>query len=262
MADERWGVLRAVRQRFSAPARITHDDEHNALYGEFTSDMLAQFGLALGPFEHEGQSYGEMGVSLLRELMRPGEEAGLLILVFAVPDVIPGRATATYLSDVCAGKPLAFAVCDEGTAGAFTALRLAREYARSGEAEKAVILIAEQAFLPYDTGTASLPAAHSAVALLTSGEPLAPIVDIAVRAQEVIGTGTLIASSAAAKRVSPLGDLILAPEEQPYTGVWWELAGALDAGPLTVADYDERLGYLSELRIGAPVSDHSSDSTV
>jgi len=268
VADEGWGVIRAVRRRFSEPAQLSHDDAHNGQFREFTTDMLAPFGLALGPFEHEGQCYGEMGESLLRELMPPGEEAGLLILAFAVPDIRPGRGTATYLSDVCPGKPLAFAVCDQGTAGAFTALRLAREYARSGDADRAVLIIAEQALLPYDTGASAVPTVHAAVALLTGDHPVAPVTEISVRAEQVPAAGMLIASPAAAKRVSTLGDLVLAPEEQPYTGVWWELAGAIGMGKsaddnsaignFTVVDFDERLGYLSTVRIG----DHSSTLTV
>jgi hypothetical protein len=262
MAEQNWGVSRAVRQRFSAPAELSHSDAHIARYREYTGDMLAPFGLSLGPFEHQGQSYGEMGAAVLRELLGPGEQAGLLILVYAVPDIVPGRATATYLSEVCPGKPLAFALCDQGTAGPFTALRLARDYARRGEVETAVILVVEQSLLPYDTGTGAVPGVHAAVALLTSGHPVAPVAGITVRAENVTCSGTLIASPAAAKRVFSLGELVLAPEDQPYSGVWWELAGALGTGPLTVADYDQQLGYLSELRIGGPVSDQSSSVTV
>jgi hypothetical protein len=149
-------------------------------------------------------------------------------------------------------------VCDQGTAGAFTALRMALEYARSGDAARAVILIAEQALLPYDTGTSPVPTVHAAVALLTGDHPVALVGDIAVRAEDVDGSGVFIASPAAAKRVSALGETVLAPEEQPYTGVWWEMAGLLGSiGSFTVADFDERLGYLSTLRVG----DHSSSST-
>ena len=258
MAENSWGVIRAVRRRFSAPARASHDEAHLVRFREYVGDMLAPFGLALGPFEHEGQSYGEMAESLLGELLPAGEEAGLLILAHAVPDILPGRATATYLSHVCPGRPLAFAVSDQGTAGAFTALRLAREYARTGDVARAVILIVEQASLPYDTGTGSVPALHAGVALLTGDRPVAPVTDIAVRAEDVGGTGMLIASPAAAKRVSDMDSAVLAPEDQPYTGVWWELAGCLGSmGNFTVVDFDEQLGYLSALRIG----DHSSNST-
>jgi hypothetical protein len=253
-----WGIVRAARRRFGEPSSLSHDEAHLARFREYTGDMLAPFGLSLGPFEHEGQSYGEMAESLLGELLPDGEQAQLLILVHAVPDIVPGRATATYLSHVCPGKPLAFALCDQGTAGAFTALRLAREYARSGDAQRAVIVIAEQSLLPYDTGASAVPAVHAAVALLTGDRPVALVTGIEVRAERVDTTGRLIASPAAAKRVSTLGDLTRAPEEQPYTGVWWELAGALGGlGNSTVVDFDERLNYLSTLSVG----DHSSNST-
>jgi 4-hydroxymandelate oxidase len=44
--------------------------------------------------------------------------------------------------------------------------------------------------------------------------------------------------------------VILAPPEQPYTGLWWELAGGLagwsaEGRQVLLAGYDEALGYLS-----------------
>jgi 4-hydroxymandelate oxidase len=251
-------VVRAVRRRFDTPSRLSFDDAHLERFRVYTGDMLVPFGLNLGPYAHRGQSYGEMAASLLADLLPEGETADLLILVHAVHDIMPGRATATYLSHVCPGGPLAFAICDQGTAGPFTALRLAREYARGGDARRAVILIVEQALLPYDTGTSPVPAGHTGVALLTGDRPVALVTDIAVRADEVDGAGMLIASPAAAKRLSPLDNVVVAPEDQPYTGVWWETAAALGKGRFTVVDFDEQLGYLSALRIG----DHSSSSTV
>lgn len=254
-----WGIIRAARKRFTAPSELSHNDAHLERFRRYTEDMLAPFGQGLGPYEQQGQTYGEMGAALLGELLPAGEEAGLLILVHAVPDIVPGRATATYLSHVCPGGPLAFAVCDQGTAGAFTALRLARDYARTGDAARAVILIAEQSLLPYDTGTSPVPTVHAAVALLTGDHPVALVGEIKVRAEEVDGSEMLIASPAAAKRVSSPVETVPAPEEQPYTGVWWEMAGLLGVmGNFTVVDFDERLGYLSTLRVG----DHSSNSTV
>jgi len=67
-----------------------------------------------------------MAEALIRELVPADAPVDLIVLAFAVPDVRPGRATATYLSHVCPGNPLAFAVCDQGSAAAFTGLRLAR----------------------------------------------------------------------------------------------------------------------------------------
>ena len=254
-----WGIIRAARRRFTAPSELSHNDAHLERFRRYTQDMLAPFGLGLGPHEHRGQTYGEMGAALLGELLPAGEEADLLILVHAVPDIVPGRATATYLSHVCPGGPLAFAVCDQGTAGAFTALRLARDYARGGDAARAVIIVAEQALLPYDTGTGPVPTVDAAVALLTGDRPVALVGELAVRAEDAGVSGMLIASAAAAKRMSSPAETVLAPEEQPYTGVWWELAGLLGSvSDFTVADFDERLGYLSTMRAG----DHSSSSTV
>ena len=57
----------------------------------------------------------------------PPRPVDVVILAFAVPDVRAGRTTATYRGAACPGDPLAFAVCDQGPAAAFTALRLAAD---------------------------------------------------------------------------------------------------------------------------------------
>jgi 4-hydroxymandelate oxidase len=259
-----WGLRRIARQRFAQPAQLSTNEGHLSRFQEFTGDLLAPFQLDLGPFEGRGQSYGEMGEAVIRQLIPAGEQADLLILVYAVPDIAPGRATATYLSYVCPGNPLSFAICDQGTAAAFTGLRLVREYARTGEARRSVLLIVEQADLPYDAGVpVTLPAAHAAVALLFGDAPAATVGEVHVRTSEVVVAGTAIASVAAAKHadLSTMDDLISAPQEQPYTGVWWELAQTLEnrRGQFTLADYDQQLGYLSTAVFSA--SDQVSVST-
>lgn len=259
-----WGLRGIARQRFPQPAQLSHNEGHLSRFREFTGDLLAPFQLDLRPFAGRGQSYGEMGEAVIRQLMPDGEQADLLILVYAVPDIAPGRATATYLSYVCPGNPLSFAICDQGTAGAFTGLRLVREYARTGEARRSVLLIVEQADLPYDAGVpVALPAAHTAVALLFGDAPAATVGEVHVRASEVAVAGTVIASVAAAKQadLSNMEDLISAPEEQPFTGVWWELAETLTkrSGRITIADYDQQLGYLSTAVLS--VSDQVNVST-
>jgi hypothetical protein len=47
------------------------------------------------------------------------------VLAFSPHDVQPGRQTAAYLSAVNPGAPMAFAVCDQGSAAAFSGLRVA-----------------------------------------------------------------------------------------------------------------------------------------
>ena len=89
-----------------------------------------------------------MAEELIRSVVPPDEPVDVLVLAFAVPDARPGRATASYLSHVCPGEPLAFAICDQGSAAAFTGLRLIREYARTGGCARGLLLVVEQAILP------------------------------------------------------------------------------------------------------------------
>jgi hypothetical protein len=113
-----------------------------------------------------------MLAGLIGDLVPPDEPADVLILGFAVPDVRPERATAAFLSAACPGRPLAFAVCDQGCAAGFTALRLARDYAADGGAGRVLVALAEQTRLDYDPpAPASLPAGHAAFAVLCDARP-------------------------------------------------------------------------------------------
>jgi hypothetical protein len=147
----------------------------------------------------------------------------LLVFAFAVPDVAPWRNTAPYLSHLCPGEPFAFAVCDQGVAAPFTALRLIREYASTGGCQRAMLVVAEQAAMPYQPAVpAATPARHAVVALLCDQS----------------GPGRLDAVRVHVG-VAPLG--------QPCTGVWWEVAGRLPEWAerrVLLADYDPVLGHL------------------
>jgi 4-hydroxymandelate oxidase len=113
-----------------------------------------------------------MLAGLIGDLVPPAQPADVLILGFAMPDVWPERATATFLSHACPGSPLAFAVCDQGCAAGFTALRLARDYAASGGCRRVLVALAEQARLDYDPpAPASVPARHAAFAMLCDARP-------------------------------------------------------------------------------------------
>jgi 4-hydroxymandelate oxidase len=113
-----------------------------------------------------------MLAGLIGDVVPPAEPADLLVLGFAIPDVWPERATATFLSHACPGSPLAFAVCDQGSAAGFTALRLARDYAASGGGPRVLVALAEQARLDYDPpAPVSVPARHAAFAMLCDTAP-------------------------------------------------------------------------------------------
>jgi hypothetical protein len=166
--DDGWGLRRTVRLEFPNPAALAHDAGHTARLAAYLADLLRQYGLAMEPgaLEPGGQSYGEMAEALIAATVPEGEQIDLLVLAYDIPDITPGRATATYLSHVCPGDPLAFAVSDQGAEAASTARRLIREYARTG-LRRALLLLVEQTALPYDPGVpVTVPSANVGVAEL------------------------------------------------------------------------------------------------
>lgn len=257
-----WGPHRAISLHFQDAAAISHDDAHLARLESYTTDLVRPFGAVRTerPAAGRGQSYGEMAEKALTSLLAPGETADLLVLAYGIPDVTPGRATTTYLSHICPGNPLAFALSDQGTAAAFTGLRLAREYAGS-----AVLLIAEQAELPYTaTPEPILPAGHAIVALLLGSSSPALVESVTNEPEvppDVLDERLHRFASCYEKPTVLLGAALgsstvdgarIAPPGQPATGVWSLLADELSgqpSGTVVVADYDPQLGYLSTASI-------------
>ena len=133
----------------------------------YLSDMVTPYGLALrGDLlaAGSGQSYGEMAGALLTDMVRADQPVDLIVVAFAIHDVVPGRSTANYLSHLCPGSPMSFAICDQGAAAPFTGLRLLRAYTRTGGCRTALLVVVEQATLHYDCpapapSTAPFPAA-------------------------------------------------------------------------------------------------------
>jgi 4-hydroxymandelate oxidase len=280
------GTLRltaVARRRFDPPAAIAGRPDHQDRLHAYLSDLVRPYGLTLrGSSAGCGHSYGEMAAALIRELVPPQRPVDLLVLAFAVPDVRPGRATATYLSRVCPGNPFAFAICDQGSAAAFTGLRLLEEYGRGCGYERSLLLVVEQSAVPYDAGVpVDLPTAHTAVGIRCGAGGPARVRSVRQHAgvppDRVTGllSGEVAAAAGRTGAVTVIADPYLAaglagdpalggvraaPAGQPHTGVWWELAGLwgrLGARPpgdrrsrrpehrLVLAGYDRQLGYLS-----------------
>ncbi|MFI5909580.1 2-hydroxy-acid oxidase [Dactylosporangium sp. NPDC051541] len=245
-----WGLRRAESRRFPGPAARAGDPAHAALLATYLGDMVRPYGLDAPTGMAGGQAYGEMAAALL-----PAEPVQALVLAYDIPDLHPGRATATYLSHLCPGSPQAFAVSDQGRAGAHTALRLLRDYARSGLYEHSLLIVAEQSSLPYDPAVpVEVPAAHCAVALhlgpSTVDIPAPRILADADAVQVLDALGDVSAATVVlgAHLIGYEADIkadriVRADPGQPMTGVWEALA-ALDDGPVVLADYDPALRYL------------------
>ena len=170
-------LVRAVRRTFTGPAEFLADPANRARVGEYLADMARPYGrevppdlLGEPPAPALGHSYGEMAEALIGPAGMAGEPVDLLVLAFSVHDLRPGRQTAAYLSHVTPGAPMAFAICDQGSAAAFSGLRIAREYASSAGIRRALLIVVEQADLPYGCPV-PLPAQHRGVAMLFGDGP-------------------------------------------------------------------------------------------
>jgi hypothetical protein len=278
-------LVRSVRRTFSGPAAFLADPAARARVGQYLADMARPYGqevpaaLPGGPLSPElGQSYGEMAAPLIGSAVLPDEPVDLLVLAFSIHDLWPGRPAAAYLSHLTPGAPMAFAICDQGSAAAFSGLRIAREYASSAGIERALLIVVEQAALPYRS-PGPLPAQHQGVAMLFGGgssgggsgaRPQARLAGLrqhpGVLPGEAAGLAAadlkelaagqpevgLVLSATLAEfwTVPAAGRVRVMPPGQPSTGVWWGLTSEL-AGPegrpglLVAADYDPSLRYLS-----------------
>lgn len=230
----------------------------------YLTDLAATQGLPLRPeVLGTGQAYADMAAPLVEAVTETGEPVDLLVLAYGVPDVQPGRNTALHLAAHCPGGPLAFAVCDQGVAAAFTALRLIADYG----VDRAVLVVAEQAAVPYPlVAPAPVPARHSAVALLLESDTT----PVAVRTHT-----TLPPEAVDAVLAADIAELGAAREDVtvvlgsgldggagvdpalPYTGMWARLADGEPGRLLVFADYDPGLGYLCVAAL-----DHSPRHTV
>jgi hypothetical protein len=167
-------LVRATRRGFSGTAGFLADPANQARVGEYLADMARPYHRELRTGDlgaSAGQSYGEMAAALIGQVASADEPVDLLVLAFSIHDLWPGRPTAAYLSHVTPGAPMAFAICDQGSAAAFSGLRVIREYASSAAVGRALLIVVEQAVLPYDSPVAP-PKRHQGVAMLYATVPL------------------------------------------------------------------------------------------
>jgi hypothetical protein len=270
-------LVRGARRSFTGPAQFLADGANRARVSEYLADMGRPYGRKVPaalfgdpPSSALGHSYGEMAEQLVSEVVSADEHVDLLVLAFSIHDLRPGRPTAAYLSSVTPGAPMAFAICDQGPASAFSGLRIAREYASSAGIRRALLIVVEQAALPYDS-PAPVPSQHQGVAMLLGdcATPQATLTDL----RQYPGVASTSVAGLAAAELKDLADgradvrlvlsdalgevwtapqasqLRLMPAGQPCTDIWSGLLDELscDAGQpdlLVVADYDPDLRYL------------------
>jgi hypothetical protein len=283
-------LVGATRRTFAGPAEFLAEAGNRARVGEYLADMARPHGLhvpatlfSAPPSADLGQSYGEMAQALIEPLVPADQPVDLLVLAFSVHDLRPGRQTAAYLSHLTPGAPTAFAICDQGCAAPFSGLRIAREYLASAGMRRALLVVVEQAALPYPSSV-PVPAQHQGIAMLygdaiaTGGNGAVPSGAGAVAQARVAGVrqhpnvsaaavadlagadlselaagqdqvGLVLSDAAAAVWTTPAAARVrVMPPGQPSTGVWWglidELSGEAGPGLVVAADYDPQLGYL------------------
>jgi 4-hydroxymandelate oxidase len=214
----------------------------------YLTDLAATHGLAPRPeLMDTGQAYAELAAPAVTAVTTPGEPVDLLVLAYAVPDVQPGRSVAVHLASLCPGLPLAFAICDQGAAAAFTALRLIADFG----ATRAVLVVAEQAAVPYPlVAQAPVPDRHSAVALLLESDDGPASVRTRTGLSPDAVEAALAEDVAALRGTRDDVTLVLGPgldgagSGLPYTGMWARLAHGEPGSLLVFADHDPGLGYL------------------
>ncbi len=270
-------LVRAVRRTFTGPAGFLADPLHRARVSEYLTDMARPYGREVGkaqfgepPSPALGQSYAEMASALIGPAVPADEPVDLLALAFSVHDLRPGQQVAAYLSHLTPGEPMAFALCDQGSAAAFSGLRIAREYAASAGVRRALLIVVEQAALPYDSPGPAV-SRHRGVAMLYGPRASSRARLAEVRQHPGISPGEVAALAAAELKeladgragvavvagdalasiwTDPgAGQVRVMPPGQPSTGVWWGLIDELarDAGRpglVLAADYDPGLRYL------------------
>jgi hypothetical protein len=253
-------VLRRAEHRvYEGPSALAR---HPALR-PFLVDLTTRSGLAVRDDVIErGQSYPEMALPLIESVTSADAPVDLLVVAYGGHDVQPIRTFPLYLASRCPGNPLAFAVTDQGTGAAFAALRLIREHVVTGRCARALLVVAEQAALPYpQAAPAPLPDRHAAAVLLFESDVDAPPALVrqhpgvpaeaagavlAADLAELAGDHpdvTLVAGADVDVAPSLAPELRRAPAGLPFTGPWSRLAepGSL----LVLADHDPTLDLLS-----------------
>ncbi|MFJ8860118.1 hypothetical protein ACIRD8_16975 [Streptomyces sp. NPDC102451] len=160
-------LTRAVHQVFPR-GDIRIDDAFSARH---FSDVTGAYGREYRPGlvgGGVGNDFALMARQLVERLDVAGEEVGVAVVAHATPDLDCRRAAATYLSDAWPHGPLAFGVGEQGGITPFGALGLAGAYAHRHGMRHVLVLVLDQASLPYDTGTEL--AGDAGVALLLSAD--------------------------------------------------------------------------------------------
>lgn len=210
--------------------------------------------------------------TMIRAAHRALGEAGALadvrvvVLAVAVPDLQHDRLLGGFVTHLFGDVPFAFAVTDQGSAGPFTALRLAHEQLL-GTGGRAVVVALEQCTLP--PGGSRRPGRDRVVVIVADHGPLGRAVDDLVVRRTLgtpLGTGSLVVPLDAGGL--PRTESSRRPDPDACSTGVWEVLARLTADPviheaaLLAVDEDLDLRYRCELRLGPVTSALTSTSAL
>jgi hypothetical protein len=264
------GLAQIVHRRF--PVGTTRIDDPFAI--RHLSDLTGCYGVTYRGDVAErstGNTFTTMAAELVEAVVTPDTPIELVIVAHATPDLDCRYAATTSLTHALPASSLVFAVSDCGLSTPYTALRLAGNYVRRLDYGGALVLLMDQATLPYDTALAG----DAAVAILLrrqcpTGLALRQLAGVrpadmpaalvhALRAVAGADEGVAVIAGAG---IDPDRDLPAraeaiwcAPTGYPCTATWEGLARHLGAGAgarVVLIDYDRQAGDLSVCAVGKP----------
>jgi hypothetical protein len=161
-------LTRVVRREFTGGSHPTDDPRIHRYY----ADLAALHGIEYRKDVLEtavGNTFIEMADAVLAELVSDARPIDLVIVAHSLPDLDPWLSVGVSLTRTLPGEPLVFAMSGDGGSTAFTALRVAGDYARRHSYRRVVLLVMDQSTLPYPHDAE--PAGDAAVAMLIEDAP-------------------------------------------------------------------------------------------
>ncbi|WNF28001.1 hypothetical protein RI138_14835 [Streptomyces sp. C11-1] len=259
---------RVVHRAFPA-GRNRIDDAFSERH--FT-DLTTQYGVEYRPGlvpGGTGNTFAAMSRELVESLDLDGDPVGVAIVAHCTPDLDCRYAAATYLSEAWPHSPLAFGVSEQGSCTPFVALRLATEFARRHALGRALVLVLDQAALPYDTGLVgdqALRGDAGVALLLSTGDGPGEGRGVRPDLRHTPGVSTEDVRALLAEQLSPYGrDITVvagsgidpgrdlpdglaevrgAAKGFPCSALWAELAGPAGPRPLVLVEHDPTTGDL------------------
>lgn len=213
-----------------------------------------------GDIATAGNTFTSMAQDLVSSL--PVSSIDLVVVAHDTPDLDHRLAATTYLSEALPASALQFTVSEGGSCTPYTALRLVGAYASRHGYQRALLLLLDQATLPYDTGMTL--SGDSAVGLLLDRScprgltvrQVGGVSSVPAVLPDLLPPGPF--PVIAGPGINPGRDLPLradvvrhAPIGSPCTATWSCLAAG-PKSPVVLVDYEPRTGELGVCMVGAP----------